>query len=124
MKWVADGKGSISADMRGRDASGFRNSLAGFGDLRESASGLYAADSRVTAINQPPRAINIAGCIMAACAMRIELPMLSWVDMPPVTGISMVEDAPGIDIIVISNADMPMPAPNRMYIQESARIVA
>jgi hypothetical protein len=69
--------------------------------------------------------VQIAGCIMAACAMRIELPMLSWEDMLLLlTGISIVEDAPGIDIVVISNAVMPLPAPNRMYIQESAMTVA
>jgi hypothetical protein len=69
--------------------------------------------------------VQIAGCIMVACAMRIELPMLSREDMPLLlTGISVVEDALGIDIVVISNAVMPMPAPNRMYIQESAMTVA
>ena len=37
--------------------------------------------------------------------------------------ISMAEDVPGIDMVVISKAVIPLPAPNRMYIHESTMTV-
>src|SRR2546422_183527 len=68
--------------------------------------------------------VQTAGCIIAECAIRIVSPILFREDMlllSPV--ISIAEDVPGMDMVVISNAVIPMPAPNRMYIQESPMTV-
>jgi hypothetical protein len=54
--------------------------------------------------------VHTAGRIMAQCAIRIVF-------------ISIAGDVPGMDMVVISNAVMPMPAPARMYIQESTMTV-
>jgi hypothetical protein len=68
--------------------------------------------------------VQTAGCIIAECAIRIVPPMLFREDMPLLsTIISIAEDVPGMDMVVISNAVIPMPAPNRIYIQESTMTV-
>src|SRR5687768_2957781 len=68
--------------------------------------------------------VQTADCIMAECAICIMLPMLFGDDMPLLSPvISIAKDALGMDMVVISNAVIPMPAPNRMYIQESTMTV-
>jgi hypothetical protein len=69
--------------------------------------------------------VHTAGCIMAACAIRIVAPMLFRDDRPLLSPvISMAENVVGMDMVVISNVVIPMPAPNRMYAQESTMTVA
>jgi hypothetical protein len=59
--------------------------------------------------------VQTAGCIMAECAIRIAPPIRFRDEIPRLSPvISIAEDVPGTDMVVISNAVISMPAPNRM----------